>query len=177
MAQTSFSVAIVGAGLVGTLEACYLARRDLIVDVYECRADMRQAEHVPGRSINLALSTRGLAALEGVGLVESVTQGCGIPLYGRMVHNRDGSTSGMPYSKDGQCLYSVERRFINQILLDEGEKYQNIRFHFHHKLIKANLDIPELTFNQTDTNQTVVVRPDLVIGCDGAYSSVRKEML
>ena len=150
MTEAPKVVAIVGAGLVESLEACHLARRDLAVHVYEFRDDMRHKDHVPGRSINLALSARGLDALAGVGLADSVTQGCGITMHGRMVHNRDGSTSAMPYGTDSQCLYSVQRRYINQILLDEGEKHPNITFHFNHKLVKANLEIPELTFEQTD---------------------------
>merc|ERR1712142_1224820 len=65
-------VAIVGAGLVGSLEACYLAKRNTEVHVYEYRGDIRQMEHVPGRSINLAMSVRGLGALDGVGLGDHV---------------------------------------------------------------------------------------------------------
>ena len=59
---------IVGAGLAGSLMACYLARRGWRVSVYERRPDPRAAGFVGGRSINLALSARGIAGLAGVGL-------------------------------------------------------------------------------------------------------------
>merc|ERR1712142_255360 len=168
-------VAIVGAGLVGSLEACYLAKRNTEVHVYEYRGDIRQMEHVPGRSINLAMSVRGLGALDGVGLGDHVKDEYGIPMHSRMIHNRDGSTNPIPYGKENQHIYSVGRRYVNEILLDAGSKYKNITFHFNHKLIKANLDKPELIFERTDVKdsslKTVVVNPDLVIGCDGAFSA------
>merc|ERR1712128_335508 len=174
-------VAIIGAGLVGSLEACYLAKRDTEVHVYEYRGDIRQMEHVAGRSINLAMSVRGLGALGGVGLGEHVKKEYGIPMHSRMIHNRDGSTNPIPYGKESQCIYSVGRRYVNEILLDAGDKYDNITFHFNHKLVKANLDKPELTFERTDiedeSKKMVVINPDLVIGCDGAFSAVRKEMM
>merc|ERR1711892_296413 len=166
-------VAIIGAGLVGSLEACYLAKRDTEVHVYEYRGDIRQMEHVAGRSINLAMSVRGLG--------EHVKTEYGIPMHSRMIHNRDGSTNPIPYGKESQCIYSVGRRYVNEILLDAGDKYENITFHFNHKLVKANLDKPELTFERTDiedeSKKMVVINPDLVIGCDGAFSAVRKEMM
>jgi kynurenine 3-monooxygenase len=54
---------VVGAGPVGSLLALTLARRGFSVDVYERRSDMRRVEIGAGRSINLAVSTRGLHAL------------------------------------------------------------------------------------------------------------------
>jgi len=174
-------VAIVGAGLVGALEASYLAKRGMEVHLYEYRGDIRHMEHVSGRSINLAMSVRGLNALDGIGLGQHVKKEYGIPMHARMIHNRDSSTNPIPYGKENQAIFSVGRRYINEILLDAGEKNDNITYHFHHKLIKANLEKPELTFERTDvqdeSEKTVIVNPDLVIGCDGAYSAVRKEML
>jgi len=181
MSEKPKVVAIVGAGLVGSLEACYLAKRNTEVHVYEYRGDIRQMEHVAGRSINLAMSVRGLGALDHVGLAEHVKTEYGIPMHSRMIHNKDGSTNPIPYGKENQQIYSVGRRYVNEILLDAGEKYTNITYHFHHKLIKANLDKPELIFERTDvedaSQKTVVVTPDLVIGCDGAFSAIRREMM
>ena len=170
-------VAIIGAGLVGSLEACYLAKRGYEVHVYEYREDIRQMEHVPGRSINLAMSVRGLGALNKVDLDEHVKKEYGIPMYARMIHSTDGQTNPIPYGKENQCIYSVGRRYVNEILLDKGSQYEDITFHFQHKLIKANLDKPELVFERQDiddpSQKVVTVNPDLVIGCDGAYSAVR----
>ena len=175
------TVAVIGAGLVGSLEACYLSKRGYDVHVYEYRDDIRKMEHVPGRSINLAMSVRGLGALNKVGLDEHVKQEYGIPMYARMIHDRDGKTNPIPYGKENQCIYSVGRRYINEVLLDKGTQDDNITFHFNHKLLKANLDKSELTFERTDIedpNQKVfTVSADLIIGCDGAFSAVRKEMM
>jgi len=173
------SVAIVGAGLVGALEACYLAQRGYQVHVYDVREDIRKMEHVPGRSINLAMSVRSLSALAKIGLDEHMKTEYGIPMYARMIHNKDGSKYAIPYGKDSQCIYSVGRRYVNEILLDKGDTFSNITYHFNHKLVKTDLDSPKLTFSRTDlpNAEEVVVKPDLVIGCDGAYSAVRKEMM
>ena len=175
-------VAVVGAGLVGALEAIYLAKRGAEVHIYEYREDIRKMEHVPGRSINLAMSVRGLAALRKVGLDEHMKTEYGIPMNARMIHSPAGDLNAIPYGKDGEAIYSVGRRYVNEILLDEGEKEEKISFHFSHKLIKAELDLPQLTFENrgegvAEEDKVVVVRPDLVIGCDGAYSTIRKEMM
>jgi len=175
-------VAVVGAGLVGALEAIYLAKRGAEVHIYEYREDIRKMEHVPGRSINLAMSVRGLAALRKVGLDEHMKTEYGIPMHARMIHSPAGSLNAIPYGKDGEAIYSVGRRYVNEILLDEGDKEENISYHFSHKLIKAELDLPQLTFENrgegvAEEDKVVVVRPDLVIGCDGAYSTIRKEMM
>jgi kynurenine 3-monooxygenase len=179
MTDKAVCVAVVGAGLVGSLEACYLAQRGMEVHVYDVREDIRQMEHVPGRSINLAMSVRALSALSKVGLAEHVKTEYGIPMHARMIHNLDGRTYPIPYGKEGQCIYSVGRRYVNEILLDKGDTYSNITYHFNHKLVKADLDTPQLTFVKTDSadGEQVVVNPDLVIGCDGAYSAVRREMM
>jgi len=181
MSEKKKVVAIVGAGLVGSLEACYLAKRGAEVHVYEYRGDIRLMEHVPGRSINLAMSVRGLSALDKINLGEHVKQEYGIPMHSRMIHNRDGTTNPIPYGKENEAIYSVGRRYVNEILLDAGATYDNIKFHFNHKLVKADLEKPQLTFERTDVDdpsqKTVVINPDLVIGCDGAYSAVRKEMM
>merc|ERR1712115_585720 len=175
-------VAVVGAGLVGALEAVYLAKRGAEVHLYEYREDIRTMEHVPGRSINLAMSVRGLGALHKVDLDEHVKREYGIPMHSRMIHTRQGTTNAQPYGKEGQAIYSVGRRYINEILLDEGEKHPGITYHFNHKLIKCDLETPHLTFErrgelEQGQERLVEVKPDLVIGCDGAYSAVRKEMI
>jgi len=170
-------VAVVGAGLVGSLEACLLAQRGIQVDVYEGRADIREMEHVPGRSINLAMSVRALAALEKLGLDQHIKSEYGIPMYARMIHNRDGSKYAIPYGTEQEAIYSVGRRYVNEILLDKGDTFPNINYHFNHKLVKADLEAPKLTFQTKDSEDTKVVSPDLVVGSDGAYSSIRREMM
>ena len=71
-------------------------------------------------------------------------------MYARMIHNQDGSTKPIPYGKENQCIYSVGRRYVNEILLDEGSKHDNITFHFNHKLLRANLETAELVFEHQE---------------------------
>ena len=99
---------IIGAGLVGSLLSIYLSKRGYNVKIYERRADMRKADLVAGRSINLALSDRGIKALEEVGLMDEIRKIC-IPMHGRFMHNADGSTAYQPYGKEGQYINSVSR--------------------------------------------------------------------
>ena len=74
-------------------------------------------EHVPGRSINLAMSIRGLSALNGIGLGNHIAEEYGIPMKARMIHTVEGNTYPVPYGKDDQCIYSVGRRYVNEILM------------------------------------------------------------
>ncbi|XP_047494501.1 kynurenine 3-monooxygenase-like [Penaeus chinensis] len=176
-ANSNKKVIVVGAGLVGSLEACYLAKRGYEVHLYEYRDDIRNMEHVPGRSINLAMSIRGRTGLKAVGVEEKIIREHGIPMYARMIHNRDGSTKAIPYNKDGKCIYSVGRRFVNEVLLTRAEEFPNVTIHFHHKLLTADLERGKVTFLDTMSQDEVTVDADLTIGCDGAYSNMRKQMM
>ena len=79
--------------------------------------DIRELEHVPGRSINLAMSVRGLSALNSIGLGAHVASEYGIPMHSRMIHTLKGEMYPVPYGKEGQAIYSVGRRYVNEILL------------------------------------------------------------
>ncbi|XP_028170450.1 kynurenine 3-monooxygenase-like [Ostrinia furnacalis] len=172
------NVAIVGGGLVGSLEALYLAKRGHHVTVYEYREDIRKTPQIRGRSINLALSIRGRRALKDVGLEEHMIKEHGIPMAARMIHRLDGSTYSIPYdARTNQCIYSVGRNYLNSLLLKESESYQNVERNFNHKLIEANLKKGSLTFLNTSTKEEVSINADLVIGADGAFSAVRKAMM
>jgi kynurenine 3-monooxygenase len=86
--ESKKSISIMGAGLVGSLMACYMQKRGLKVNVYESRGDMRKQGYVGGRSINLALSTRGWTALEKIGIDEDIKK-IAIPMFGRVIHQKD----------------------------------------------------------------------------------------
>lgn len=147
------SVTIVGAGLVGSLISIYLAKRGYRVSVLERRGDMRRSNADRGRSINLALSTRGLAALEEVGLAEVIRKSA-IPMKGRMMHDVAGNLSFLPYGKEGQFINSINRSDLNILLMNEAERC-GVELKFNHKFVDLNHDF------------------DLLIGADGAYSAVR----
>ncbi|PZC82837.1 hypothetical protein B5X24_HaOG209622 [Helicoverpa armigera] len=176
--KKQLDIVVVGAGLVGSLEALYLAKRGHRVRLYEFREDIRKTPTARGRSINLALSVRGRRALKDVGLETHMIKEHGIPMTGRRIHRTDGSTYVIPYdSNTKQCIYSVGRNYLNSLLLQESEKYDNVERYFNHKLIESNLKKGSLTFQRTDTNEQVHVTADLIIGADGAFSAVRKAMM
>lgn len=165
-------VAIIGGGLVGTLQACFLARKGFQVDLYEMRHDIRKQEKVFGRSINLALSCRGREGLKAMGLEEEVIRN-GIPMYGRMIHDIHGNRTAIYYGRKDQYIMSVDRRRLNEILLSAAEKYPNVQLHFDHKLLSCDFEKGESVFERSGGKAEVAEKADLIIGCDGAFSAVR----
>src|SRR5436190_4572343 len=124
------NVVIIGAGLAGSLLSIYLAKRGIAVDVYEARGDMRMEEVAAGRSINLALSDRGIAALREVGMDEYMLSEA-VPMYGRMIHSEAGGTRLLPYSgRKGEYINSVSRGGLNIALMKEAERYPKVTFNF-----------------------------------------------
>jgi kynurenine 3-monooxygenase len=104
------------------------------------REDPRTLEHFSGKSINLSISERGISALRSLGLEESFIQNYSIKMKSRLIHDLNGTKREIPYGRKDQFILSVGRRFLNELLLTEAEKYKNINIHFSHKLIAANLD-------------------------------------
>jgi len=179
------TVAITGAGLVGSLLAVYLTRRGYEVTVFERRTDLRKNQADRGRSINLALSARGLAALDELGLSDVVRR-IAIPMHGRVMHNVEGKLSFQPYGKEGQFINSVSRADLNALLMNAAEA-AGAKFLFEHRCVNVNLEKTEITWvhssaptpgNSTVQNQAPVTTQqfDLVIGADGAFSAVRTAM-
>ncbi|KAH3852341.1 kynurenine 3-monooxygenase-like [Dreissena polymorpha] len=169
------SVIIVGGGLVGALHACFMAQRGFKVDLYEMRPDIRTLEVVRGRSINLSLSARGREALRRVGLEDIVVQ-TGIPMYARMIHDVDGTRRPIPYGKKDQYIMSVDRRHLNEVLLTEAEKVPNVTMHFEHKVMECDFDKGTVSFRKND-GSVVTATADLIVGCDGAFSGVRQQIM
>uniref|UniRef100_A0A7E4VIH6 Kynurenine 3-monooxygenase n=1 Tax=Panagrellus redivivus TaxID=6233 RepID=A0A7E4VIH6_PANRE len=168
-------VIIAGAGLVGALNACFFARKGWEVEVYEFRKDIRQMEHVQGRSINLALSYRGKCALEAVGLKDYIVDQ-GVEMHSRLIHDIDGKTMHrQPYGQPGEHIVSINRRHLNEVMITEAEKHPQVTFFFEHKVIKADVNKGKLTVQHNDTYVDVV--GDLILACDGAYSAVRRSLM
>ncbi|XP_076196825.1 kynurenine 3-monooxygenase isoform X2 [Aptenodytes patagonicus] len=168
-------VAVVGGGLVGALNACFFARRGFHVDVYEAREDIRVASFARGRSINLALSHRGRQALRAVGMEEQIVSK-GIPMRARRIHTPSGKKYSIPYGKKNQYILSVDRANLNRELLTAAEKYSNTKLYFGHKLLGCNAELGKLTIKRSD-QQPLEVTYDLIVGCDGAFSTVRKQFM
>ena len=169
------NITIVGAGLVGSMLACYLSRRGHKVSVFERRPDMRKAGYIGGRSINLALSHRGWKALKGIGLEDAVSK-IAIPMKGRVIHDIHGGTAFFPYGKDDQAIYSVSRGELNKIMVIEAEKFKDVSFHFDQRC--SNIDFANnlLTLQNDHTKEQKQVQSDILFGADGAFSEVRYEM-
>ncbi|HUC81083.1 MAG TPA: NAD(P)/FAD-dependent oxidoreductase [Flavisolibacter sp.] len=167
---------IIGAGLVGSLLSIYLAKKGYAISVHERRGDMRNEEVEAGRSINLALSDRGIQALKEVGIADEVLN-IGIPMHGRYIHNLDGSHAFQPYGKEGQYINSVSRRELNCKLMDLAEAH-GVKLQFNQKLDHINFKKNELSFKteqqpQTPNAKHQTVPYKLLFGADGAYSAAR----
>jgi kynurenine 3-monooxygenase len=167
---------IAGAGLAGSLLAVYMARRGYGVHVYERRPDMRLTGADEGRSINLALSARGLRALQETGLREAVLQDA-IPMYGRMVHNLAGEQQFQPYSRDQQdCIYAISRGDLNRRLMDAAEHTYGVQFHFGYASEAITPDTHRLIVRDLSSDTRIEAPGAVTLACDGAYSAIRGYM-
>ncbi|HYK45944.1 MAG TPA: NAD(P)/FAD-dependent oxidoreductase [Parafilimonas sp.] len=168
------SITIVGAGLVGSLLSIFLARRGYKIKLYERRADMRKNQVQAGRSINLALSDRGLLALQQVGLAEEI-KGISIPMHGRYIHHIDGSTAFQPYGKEGQYINSVSRATLNIKLINVAEAH-GVEIFFNHKCSSIDWNKNEIKFDVTSDSLNLKPQTSnfkFLFAADGAFSAVR----
>jgi kynurenine 3-monooxygenase len=165
---------LIGSGLAGGLLAAYLGRRGYDVDLYERRADPREGNIVGGRSINLAISTRGIHALEQIGIADEALRHA-IPMRGRMIHDKSGALHFAPYDVDPKkCINSIGRASLNTTVIEAAQRYPNVRVHFSHKC--TDVDLPEAVCSLETETGKLTVRGDAVIGVDGAFSAVRASM-
>ena len=163
---------IIGAGLVGSLLAIYLCRRGYKVKLFERRPDMRSATISAGRSINLALSDRGIKALEEVGIIDEIKK-IAIPMHGRYIHNADGSTAYQPYGNDGQYINSVSRGELNKKLMSLAEE-SGAEIFFNQKCETIDWKKNEIVFQNQTNAQLSSFNFQLCFGSDGAYSAARQ---
>ncbi|HEX6967970.1 MAG TPA: NAD(P)/FAD-dependent oxidoreductase [Micromonosporaceae bacterium] len=170
-------VVIIGAGLAGSLAAVYFARRGYLVDVYERRDDPRlHPAGLNARSINLGLSARGMRALNEVGLLEDVLKRS-VPMRGRVVHSPDGEVRFQPYGvREHQILHSVLRDDLIALLVDAADSRPTVRFHFGWRMDRLDRDRPAVTVVSVGNGESADVPADLVVGADGAFSRVRRQM-
>ncbi|HJT45736.1 MAG TPA: NAD(P)/FAD-dependent oxidoreductase, partial [Chthoniobacterales bacterium] len=173
---------LIGSGLAGGLLATYLGRRGHDVDLYERRGDPREGNMVGGRSINLALSTRGIHALEEIGIANEVLKHA-IPMPGRMIHEKSGALHFAPYDVDpNKHINSIGRAALNAAVIEAAQRYPNVRVHFNHKCTGVDLDSATATLEissslpLSSTPRRVTARGDAVLGVDGAFSAVRQSM-
>ncbi len=170
------TVVLVGAGLGGSLMAILLGRAGYTVRGFELRPDPRHGPLLGGRSINLALSARGIHALERVGLAREVLA-MAVPMRGRMIHSQHGPTAFQPYGTEAdQVNNSVARGDLNVAMLQAAERLPNVRFAFGMKCQGIDLESGEVSLLDPITGERHRVAGDVVIGADGAHSVVRRQL-
>ncbi|MEV0806235.1 NAD(P)/FAD-dependent oxidoreductase [Micromonospora sp. NPDC050200] len=168
-------IAVVGAGLAGCLLACFLARRGYPVALYERRPDPRSGRVERGRSINLALSERGLDALRRIGLDAQVMADA-LPMRGRMIHPVAGEPQFQSYSGSGdRAINSISRGALNNALLTAAAELPGVRIAFDHRLVGLDPADGEMTFETPQGKVTATA--SVVLGADGAGSAVRGQLL
>jgi kynurenine 3-monooxygenase len=173
---------LIGSGLAGGLLAACLGRRGHVVELYERRADPRVGNFVGGRSINLALSTRGIHALEQLGIADEVLRHA-IPMPGRMIHDKSGELHFSPYDRDPRKhINSIGRAALNTTVIEAALRYPNVAVHFNHRCTEVDLESATAQFDSSQplnpsTSQPIVsASGDAIIGVDGAFSAVRQSM-
>jgi kynurenine 3-monooxygenase len=166
-------IAIVGAGLVGSLLGIYLCQRGYKVTVLERRPDMRTNKLFAGRSINLALSNRGIRALEEVGLADTIKK-ITIPMHGRMMHDILENLTFQPYGKQGEFINSVSRSSLNVVLMNAAEA-AGAKLHFNQRVMQIDTEKTSIRA-ASQLNEISEYTFDLIIGADGAFSTVRQSL-
>jgi kynurenine 3-monooxygenase len=176
MIRDAGTVTLIGAGLNGPLLAMGLLRRGYRVEIYERRPDMRRFSVSGGRSINLALSTRGIHALSQAGLWSGMRDII-IPMKGRMMHAVSSELTFQPYGKnETEVIYSISRTALNIALLNAAEA-QGAKIVFERRCTGMDLKTGTLQLRNESTGATSKIETGVVIGCDGSASVIRSEML
>jgi kynurenine 3-monooxygenase len=170
------TIRLIGAGLNGPLLAIFLARRGFRVEIYERRPDMRLGRVSAGRSINLALSARGIHGLTEAGLWPAM-QNVIIPMKGRMIHSVAGELTFQPYGKDAtEVIYSISRAELNMALISAAEA-EGAKLHFQQRCTGIDLKTGTVRLRGEQTSEETTLESAVTIGCDGSSSALRAEML
>ncbi len=169
-------VTLIGAGLSGPLLAILLRQRGFAVEIYERRADRRKVRVSAGRSINLAISTRGIHALRQAGLWDRM-QGIIVPMKGRMMHSVTAELTFQPYGKnESEVINSISRAELNLALVNAAEEH-GAAIHFNQRCVGYDLRSHSLRLRDEETRAEWTKEAGVVIACDGSASSIRTEML
>ena len=170
-------ITLIGAGPTGALLAIFLAKRGFHVELFERRPDMRTGMVSGGRSINLALSVRGLHALHEAGLFEHIMK-IAVPMKGRMMHALNGDLTFQRYGKDdSEVIFAVLRSSLNEMLLNAAEQHESVRLHFNQRCIGIDLKTGTLELRDEAKGVNYTHPTQIVIGTDGSASAIRMEML
>jgi kynurenine 3-monooxygenase len=170
------SITLIGAGLNGPLLALGLVKRGFNVQILEKRPDMRRTAMSAGRSINLALSTRGIHALKQAGLWNTM-QNIIVPMKGRMMHSVASELTFQPYGKDeSEVINSISRAELNIALMNAAEE-RGVKISFAQRCTGTNFKTGSIAVRDERSGMVRALEADIVIGCDGSASAIRNEML
>ncbi len=176
MSADGSQLTLIGSGLTGPLLAISLVKRGFPVQLYERRPDMRRVHISAGRSINLALSTRGIHALREAAVFEQI-QKIIIPMRGRMMHSVTGELTFMPYGKDEtEVINAVSRADLSIALMNAAEA-RGVPIHFNQRCTGFDLRTGTVHLRNEETEAETAIDTDVVIATDGAASAIRGEML
>lgn len=168
-------IAVVGAGMVGCVQAISMARRGHDVCVFEKRKDPDNEDYREGKSINMALSDRGFRILDQLGIGDEIRE-LAIPMYGRMMHQSNGSLVEQAYGVGGQAIYSISRWALNKHLIGLARKTENVQFAFEERCVDLKLPENEMKFVSPKREGIKTEIFDRIFGADGAYSSIRSRL-
>lgn len=171
--QQSKNIAVIGSGLVGSLLALYLRKHGHTVTVFDRRKDVRTVEF-SGRSINLAMSNRGWAALRKIDVEDEVRK-IALPLDKRAMHVNDKPLYFQKYGKEGEAIWSISRGVLNRKMIDLAEEAGTI-FKFEEKVWDIDLAEAKIYTGKSEKSEWNEYQYDLVFGADGAFSRVRHKM-
>jgi len=164
---------VIGSGLTGPLISSILAtKHNCNIEIYERSEDSRNNNGFSGRSINLALSNRGINALKYAGIYNNHFKSMLIPMHGRTIHTIDGDEKFQPYgNKKEHYINSVSRSEINKMLIKFAEKTRKVKFHFNMKCDSIDLPNNKIYFNGIHQKITTPI-----IGADGYRSVISKHI-
>src|SRR6266581_4093128 len=176
MTRDAETISLIGAGLNGPLLALGLVKRGFRVEIYERHPDMRRVHMSAGRSINLALSTRGIFALTEAGLWNEMRK-ITIPMKGRMMHSATSELTFQPYGKnEAEVIHSIARAELNIALMNAAEQ-QGVNIHFQQRCTGIDLKTGTLQLRDERTGNDTPTHTNVVIGCEGSASAIRSDML
>lgn len=173
MQHAQKKIGIIGAGLVGTLLAIYLKKAGHTVHVFDRSDDIRTIEF-SGRSINLAISTRGWKTLDDVSIGDEI-RAIAIPMDKRAIHTINGELNYQKYGMKGESIYSISRGGLNRKIIDIAEE-RGVQFFFNQKIWDVSLEDATIYIGETEKGDWQAHTYDIIFGADGAFSRVRHRM-
>ncbi|EDU42153.1 Kynurenine 3-monooxygenase [Pyrenophora tritici-repentis] len=145
-------VIVVGGGPVGALSALYAARRGYEVELYDLRDDPNYGDPNARPDIAvipLALSERGIRAIEGAGvpgLLDEILANLR-PIYTRLIHvrNKSGSHKTIPmiYGPQGQLSWGDLLEEYSSALMKEP----TAKLFFNHRISSCDFEKKVATFD------------------------------